>query len=396
MITELLVQQGSFTIPLKVDTPYDIWEKIGGTENAGTATNVGTPGHIVITPQELDPLEIGGASVLAAARYTGVITRKRRTNRTFSLSGAGLVWWLQTPAGLADIIQSEVTLSGSTLDNALTQLLPASITKGTVTEPGFTATSTHHYVAPLEAIRTVMAETHSEFRINPDGTMDAGFFTDLFNIDTPTVVASRDQSGSDPNYVGIPVTEVTSTRDYSLMATGGILFSTAPDGTKTLVASAGRSTVERDLHGNTIIREFVEEQPAGASTATSTYVDGRLTEYVAMSSFSLDTEYYEVEGGMPVGDAWYVWDPPAFVDLSNPVNFRGDVIYPMTLRVVEATWPLRSGMGILYRPSTGTGTAGAVEDVDWINLTRFLQPEATASTHIILRDITDYSTNPPE
>ncbi len=389
MITELLMQHGSFSVPLKDDTPHDIWEKVSGNENAASPNTVGTPGHVVITPQELEPSKIGGAAVLAASRYTGVIAKKSKPSLQMNITGVGLLWWLQSPEGLSDIIRTEVVLSSSTVDNALTQLLPTAITKGTVTEPPYTATSNHHFESPLEAIRTVMASTHCEFRINPDGTIDAAAYDTLFNITVPTVCASRDESGSDPNFVGVPISKADSVRDYSRMATGGLVYSVDDLGIKTLAASAARSTIERDLFGNTAIREFVEES-SGADVVTTAYVESRLAEWVTTSTFTLDTEYYEIEGGMPIGDAWHVYDPPAFVDLTNPIFFRGDILYPMMLRVVEATWPLRDGMGVYYRPSTGTGTAGAVEDSDWIDLTRFVKWESTSDTRIILRDLTDY------
>lgn len=390
MITELLMQHGSFSVPLRDDTPFDIWERISGTEDTGDPTTVGSPGHVVITPQELEPIKIGGVAVLAAARYTGVITRKIKPSRRLELTGSGLLWWLQSPEGLSDIIRPLVTLSTSTIDNALTQLLPAAITKGTVTEPVDTVSGNFHFVSPLEAIRTVMASAHCEFRINPDGTIDAAKYDTLFNITTPTVIASRDQSGSDPNYTGIPILTPRTVRDYSLMASGGLIFTVAEDGTKTQVNTVTRGTSERDLHGNTSIREFAEETRGAATGDEVDYLESRLSEYVTTSTFSLETDYYEIEGGMPVGDAWHVYDPPAFVDRTNPINFRGDVIYPMDLRVIEATWPLRDGMGVYYRPSTGTGTAGAVLDSDWINLTRFVAWEATSKTRIILVDLTDW------
>lgn len=392
MITELLMQQGSFTVPLTIDTPHSIWERIGGTESTGAdVTEIGTPGHVVITPQEMEPIKVGGVSVLAEARYTGVIKQKKQTNRKMSLTGVGLEWWLGTDDGLGDIIRPEVVLSASTMSNALDNLLPAAITKGVVTETGLsTITSNHHFSNPLEAIRTVMAQAHCEFRINPDGVMDAGGHRFLFNVAVPTVVASRDASGSDPNFLGIPIAKSEARRDYSQMATGGLVYITEADGTRTEVAGYIRGTTQRDLHGNAIVHEFAEEQVKGDSAANEDYIAHRLSQYVTNSFFSLDTDFYEVEGGMPVGDAWHVFDPPAFVDLSNPIQYRGDVIYPLDLRVMEATWPVRDGMGVYFRPSIGTGGAGAVLDSDWIDLTQFVAWEERALTRIILEDLTDF------
>ena len=391
MITELLMQHGSFTVPLKPDTPHSIWESIGGIENVGLPSDVGTPGVIFITPQELDPMDIGGDAVIAAARYAGPILKKRSSRSGYTLSGVGQLWWLQSPRGLGDIYVAEVTLSGSTIDNALTQLLPAAIVKGTISETGWTATSSHQFEGPLDAVRTIMAETHCEFRINPNATIDAGYFSTLFNVTAPTVVASREASGSDPLYFGVPIIGAEAIRDYSDMATEGFVYKTNVNGSKTLVATSSRASVQLDMHGNAIVREFAEEQPSGAAVAVSDYVDSRLASHVATSTFRLETPYAEIEGGMPIGDAWYVFDPPAFVDLTNPVQFRGDIIYPIVLRAVEANWPIRTGMGVCFRPSTGTGVGGAVTDEDWIVLTRFLAPEDGSSTQIILRGVEDYS-----
>ena len=68
---------------------------------------------------------------------------------------------------------------------------------------------------------------------------------------------------------------------------------------------------------------------------------------------------------MCIRDRFYCYDPPYFVDTDNEVFFRGDVIYPKKIRLLEATWALTTGMGIYYRDSAGVYT----------DLTRFVEWE---------------------
>lgn len=57
-----------------------------------------------------------------------------------------------------------------------------------------------------------------------------------------------------------------------------------------------------------------------------------------------------------------IYDPDRNVfDLTNPVDYRGRVIYPLRIRVAGWTWPLRPGMGVYLdnRHNTGVGTPAA-------------------------------------
>ena len=64
MITERLMKPGSFSVRLREDYPFSV------------ASEVDLLDHIVITPTRLDPISgFSDANILAAAIYTGVITR---------------------------------------------------------------------------------------------------------------------------------------------------------------------------------------------------------------------------------------------------------------------------------------------------------------------------------
>src|SRR3990172_6863104 len=174
--------QGSFGIQLHPDAPLSLW------------TTISEFGHIVIIPQWVDHRLFTDAILLTISRYTGVVLSKTLDEEGLTIEGAGLAWWLGDDEGKGDIIETAITLTSSTLDNALTQLLPVAIQKGTVTEPaGITHSATYQWQTRLEAIRTVCASMGVEYKIRPDGTIDAGPKENIHNYTNPTVVVVRNR-----------------------------------------------------------------------------------------------------------------------------------------------------------------------------------------------------------
>lgn len=357
MITQRLMSPGSYTVPLRIDAPYGLWSTVKRVDQSGG-------GHIVVTPQRLDPNIVGDTGMLAASRYTGPVLEKTFTDGSLLIRGAGLEWWLgDDEAG--DVYETAVSLSSSTVSAALTALLPAAITKGTVSEPTSSFTGTFHYDIPRDAIATLMAATECEYRINHDATMDAGVNEDLFNVVNPTVVVTRIGSGSDPNYTGVPTATLKSVEDARGYATRAVVITVAADGTKTLDASTNQSPTAtgKDLNGNTIARTRVYETVPGDPGTTGQFLRSELSEALAVSESTVSTGFWALTGGMwNIGDAFWVYDPPAFVDTSNQIRFRGDVIHPKKMRLLAASWPLVKGMGVAFRADDGTYT----DLTDWV------------------------------
>lgn len=357
-----MMSQGSWEIQLSPASPDDLWDTLDSF------------GHIVITSQYIDPTEFGDAAMLAAARYVGPLLRKNnREGLGIALSGAGMVWWLGTEEGIGDLIETEVSLESSTVSDALDSLLPAAITKGTVTEPaGQTYTGVHQWQTPLDAIRTMVASVGCEFRVNNDGTLDAGPKADVFNVDTPTVVVTRNL-GSDPEYMSANSESMALDLNAEGYADRGIVVTTDSDNVKTLVGYSDRipAPTQKDIHGNDLERTLMAET-FGSPVSVATYLLAQLNDHAVVAEINIDAAFNEIaEGSFEVGDAFWAWDPPAFVDTSNEITFHGQTINPKKLRLLSAAWPVTEGMGVFYRSPESTPT--------YTDLTRFVEWEGASA-----------------
>lgn len=362
MIVERVMGMGSWQVQLSPDAPLSLYNSL---------TKLG---HLVVTPQRLEPAVIGDAGMLAAARYAGPLMKRRISERGLELEGHGMAWWLGDPEGRGSgVYETTKALSAATLSTCLTTLLPSAVTSGTVTNGSLpTYTGEFVLVTPLDAIRTVMVALGAEFRINPDGTMDAGASDDVFTFDTPVVVVLRKGWGADATYKSVFARTLASTIDATDFVTRAILVHETSAGAKSVADSSTRAGVTAyDIHGNLVTRTRVEAAEADASTSTATYLSSILDKHDEIRTHEVDADQWEVTGGSwQVGDAFWVYDPPGFVDTANQIHYRGDVLNPVKMRLIEAAWPLRDGMGVFYRPATSTVAAA-----DWVDLSDVVQWE---------------------
>ena len=341
-------------------------------------------GHIVITPQWVDHRLFTTADMLAQARFAGPVTKKYFRSDGLEIEGQGMVRWLGDSESIGDIIETKVTFTSSTLEAAIDALLPPAITKGTITEPAGTFyTGEHQWESPLEAIRTVVASMESEYRINPDGTLDAGPSPDVYNINAPTIIIQRGNlTGSDILYTGVEVDSLTSILDATQYVTRAIVTTTDSDNVTTLVGGQDRSpaTTYYDMHGN-LVRLTLVLQASGSPVEVSTYLNTQMNEHTLVSNMEISTEFTEIQNGdLRIGDAFWCFDPPAFEDTANEVHFRGQVINPIKLRLIAATTPIVSTMGVYYRPATAAPVA-----LDWTDLTPFVQFEDGSGNRLGVR-----------
>lgn len=355
--------QGSFSVRFALDAPLSLWNSINKF------------GHLVITPQWVDHRLFDDPIMLSLSRYTGVVLKKALTEEGLEISGAGMVWWLGDEEGKGDIIETKVTLSSSTLDNAFTNILPSAISKGTITEPaGTTYSGEHQWETPLDAVRTVVASMGCEYRVNPDGTIDAGPNNSVYNIDSPVVVVTRSKrSGGDSLLRGVDVDTMQTDEDSRSYVSRAIVVTVDSDNVTTLVGGQNRSPAptEYDINGNLIDR-VLQLEASGSPVDVTLYLNTQMNEHVTVSNMEISTEFYEIQNGdLRIGDAFWAFDPPAFVDTSNEVWFRGEPINPKKLRLIAASWPLRPGMGVYYRPPLAAPTAAD----DWMDLSSYIQWE---------------------
>lgn len=354
------MSQGSFDVRFGLDAPLSLW------------TSLSEFGSIIITSQWVDHRLLDDATMLATSRYTGVIHRKKLTEQGLEISGAGVVWWLGDEEGKGDILEAKVTLTSSTLSAAIAAVLPDAITVGTITNPAETYTGEHQWETPLDAIRTIVASVGCEYRVNHDGTIDAGPGNTVYNIDTPIVVVTRNQnSGADALLKGVDVERMSTELAANAYATRAIVVTEDSNNVKTLVGGQDRTPTPtyKDLHGNTIRRVLVLET-SGTPVEVTLYLTTQMNENTLVQTQEISTEFYEIANGdLRVGDAFWAYDPPAFVGTSE-VWFRGGPIWPVKLRLTAASWPLRPGMGVYYRPPMVSPVAA-----DYIDLTNWVEWE---------------------
>lgn len=337
-ITEAYMAPGDFTVTMRTETPH-------------LMKTVTRGGYLVITPQYLgDPRGYTDASLLAAARYTGIILDTRWRNGILTLEGAGMDWILGDLAGIGWGAPT-VSYSGDTLITIIalstgTGIIPRAFTIGAVTNAN-TYTGSHSSTETVKQVITqVMADTSGHYRINPNGSIDASRVTnnDVF-LNDPEMVLTREGWGSDALWIGAPVDELESEVSIREWLSGG----------PTLYG----------ITNNTIARtDTTSPDPTQEITGL---------EILSHQIRSLWSESFHV------GDNVYVFDPGSGFTGSDRIWFRGRKLQPSIHRLHEVTWPPVDGMGFYYRPG-----AGSVDTDDWIDLTATVatEPARTATTYL--------------
>ena len=383
-ITERLMGTGNFTVTFSQEfTPTEIIESI--TEW----------GHIVVTPQEIDVDTLADSDILSTARYTGIVLNRELEEGFVNISGQGLQLYLGDGEGKGQAIAetkgvgSVRVYKNTTLAETLFQSTAVTnkplgimrnesgntmaITQGNIFEPSGTYSGSHFVQTSLAALKEVSEVLSTEYRINSNGTIDAGPSANLFagvNSD-PTTIVVRTGYGEDPAFEGIVPqglkTEFDATDFVSRVDFVGEVgyFDTATD-------VAGEATISsnpyKDLHGNELTRVGMVQQPEVDADLLNSRAQLILNELSRIKKvLNLDLEQYEVSGDFQVGDFIFAFDPDiGFVDTSADataesrdlyeVTFRGQNITPVKVRVLGITFPVSDGMGVYYRDKDGNYT----------------------------------------
>lgn len=358
MIHESVMAAGSFEVPLSQSAPWGLWDRCEEF------------GHIVVLAQWLDPGGMTDAGMLAISRYTGVLLKKTLDDNRLALEGAGIHWHLGDDDGSGPIIEGTTIFSADSLTDVVTAALTdTGLTSGTVNTSGLgTYTGYHYFDTPAQMLRTACLALGAEYRVNPDGTVDAGAKNNVYRIDSDDirVVMVRKGWGTDSLYQSVPVNSMRSSRDATHYVTRVILTQdSGNDGELTEVDSLSRSPTPsyKNLAGNTLKRAYMQNSGVTGAIDAGLWATSELAQRSIIAQQDVSTEHYEIaEGSLAVGDAFYAYDPPAFIDPNNPQYFRGETIFPISTRLLQADWPLRRGMGVYYRSADG----------EYIDMTRWV------------------------
>jgi hypothetical protein len=358
-VSEVLQAIGSFSINLKDTTPRSIIEN-----------TLDYFGHIAIVPGRVNPLALGD-NMLSAARYTGVL-RSKAIGDQITLEGGGMILWLGDEDEKGNVIENVTTFASASFPNTIRGLLPPAITEGTLYSIPGTYTGTHQWQTPRAAISYVCDTFNGAFRVNNNGTLDAGPAANLFVTD-PRCIIVRKNIGRDMVLQGIPGTFET-TRDVADFTTRVVLLAQG-DGADIATGSANINPVlntYKDIHGNAVVRTRLVSESDTTSGNATTRAQLQLNRFTSTrNALSLSATEYDIKGEFAIGDSVWVYDPDAgLYNTANEVTYRGQRINPIALQVVETSWPIIRGMTVAFRDKAG----------NWTDLTDYVEFESGATS----------------
>ena len=352
-------------------------------------------GHIVLTANQVDINTLSDAQILSTARYTGIILNRSLEENVVSITGQGLQLYLGDGQSKGMVIAESKNIGkvrnyiGTTLAETLFNSTAQTnkplgimrteagnsqaITQGTITNPAGTYTGSHFVQTALGALKEVSEQLNVEYKINANGTIDAGPSANLFVgvNNNPTTIVVKSGYGDDPEFDGVVPqglrTEFDATDFVNRVDFVGEVgyFDTATD-----VAGEANlsSNPYKDLHGNALTRVALVQEPDIAIAQLNNRATLMLNELSRVKKvLNLDLQQYEVEGDMRAGDFIFAFDPDiGFKDTSTEAAaesrsmyeavFRGQTITPAKVRVQGLTWPIKTGMGIYFRDKDGKYT----------------------------------------
>lgn len=289
-----------------------------------------------------------------------------------AVSSAPTTAWTSLPANVWTQVSRSITVpaaGGVTQGDFIMNLDP-------------TAGTDRIYIDYVWIFKTTVA-TNVSFRVNNDGSLDAGLESDLFNTDPSCIIVRREASpGEDMSYKAIPGTidlqqdmEDFATRAIILGASDGASFST---GEADIGSVSPGTNIYKDLQGHPLrITRVVSESTVAEENADTRASLALRDVILPHRALTLSTDDYDINGSFETGDYIYVYDPDAgLVDINKEVYIRGTRINPVSLQVTEVEWPVTSDYSVGYR--TGEGV--------WYDLTDYVEFDAIGDTKVTIGD----------
>lgn len=377
-ITESLGALGQWSLALREDTPRDIRERIKYF------------GHITVHTGRVEPALVGDG-LLGSSRYTGVLRGKGEADEGFDLLGCGMEFWLGDEDDKGVVIEDLLTFTAETYTQTVRDMLAltTSVTEGTFHAVAGTYTGTHQYQVLRKAIAYVASTGGIEYRVNGDATMDLGLVEDLYVTDPKCLVVRRG-AGVDMDLRAL-LGKSDVDQDVEDFTTRVVLLAASTD---TQVAT-GDADINpalnpyKDLSGNPVkLTRMVSESTTDATNAPAR-AQLQLNRFSSTrDALALSTSEYDINGSVRVGDYLWAYNPDiGLVDYEQEVQFRGALLNPVKLRLIETTWPVAPGFMVAYRDPDGT----------WLDLTDYVRWESGDTTVKVggyNRSLTGGSTEP--
>lgn len=361
-VTEVLRGLGSWSLQLSQATPKRILRKMDFF------------GHIAINTGRVEAEKVGDA-LLRSSRYVGVY-RAKKDKAGRNITGVGMAFWLGDHEDKGDVIETLTTFTNSDFDDTIRALLPSggiggAVIEGSISNTPTPFTGTVQYSTRRKAIDYICQTKGADWRVNGDGSLDAGLESELFQV-TPKAALIRRSSGRDMFLQGFGGA-IETAQDVEDFTTRTLLLAQGQEAatvTATADISPGLNPF-KDLRGNAVKLTRIVSESDTDTTNAQARAQLQLNRFSgSRDSIGCSTNDYDLKGTVEVGDYMWVFDPDAGVqDTANEINFRGERIYPMKLRLVQMDWPIVTGMSVAFR--TGNG--------EWIDLTDYVEWEGGAS-----------------
>jgi hypothetical protein len=356
-VQESLQKLGQWSLKLDPGTPRDVLGRIGYF------------GHIAISTGRTDP-RVAKDSLLRSARYVGVVRGISLTDENSAaaptISGPGMAMWLGDEDKKGSVLENATPFASGSFTSVVRALLPSSgsVTEGTLYSVAGVYTGTHQFQDPRTAIDYVCETFTSSdtdpvgWRVNGDGTLDAGKASQLFTT-SPRCAIIRRGAGVDLSMRALRG-KAQLAKDVDDFTTRVVLIASgngASVATGTADIAPGLNTF-KDVHGNTVVMTRLVSESATVQGNAAARAQLALNQFTAdRRSVRLTTDEVDIKGTAAVGD--YVWvhnDAVGLVDPANEVVFRGMRLQPVQLRLIEMTWPIETGMSVAYRDQAGVWT----------------------------------------
>jgi hypothetical protein len=352
-VTDSLKKNGSWSLKVSESTPFSVVDGISHF------------GHIAIVPGHINPVDYGDGT-LDLARYVGIV----RTKSDNTIGGVSLSAWLGDEDKKGQVYESVVQLSGASFANSIRALLPDAITEGTLYSVPGTYSGAHRFEDPRTAIDYVCTTFNADWRVNNRCTLDAGLTSDLYQTN-PTAVIMRNGAGPDMHLNALPGT-IDASNDAKDFTTRVVLLAEG-DGLSIATGSADNPhNPYKDMHGNPVIRTRLVSESGTVTGNAATRAELALSQFEAPTrKLSLSATEFDIAGDFKPGDYVWVYDPESGIyDNTNAIQFDGQWIYPVAIRVLSISYPIQEGNTVAYRDPNGV----------WTDLTQYVTFETGTTT----------------
>lgn len=374
---------GRWTVNLTTETPNTLTDKLSLVTAAGF-------GSMVFLPAWLDPIDIDPDGLLDLSVYTGIY---RSQEGRLQLSGPHATAWLADEDGKGNLLEAPLFSVGSPLSNWVSGLTPPTLTAGTVTDPSGSLGWNYSWANdkasnPREALNAVCdwftavggsTADPVEWEVTDGLKLNAGKVSAVYGS-TPSVILTAFGDGRE-NRALYGVTCDMSLHDDLEDYTNRVLVADT-SGTLDDYPSTYSST---PYYGPDAASLKMTRKISGIDTGWSSLADVAKGQHARFNQIrqqlTASVSDFCLLDKLRVGSFVWAWDPVnGIYDTANTLQYSGELIWPLKLRVKEVDQPVQQGMGVYLRHYTGT---------EWrvIDLTSWVEYE-TGPTQVTVGELT--------